>query len=69
LAKSTAHVITLFALSYLWLARKKLMAMTGQVRLQTARGALDRARPHRLGASGGAIHHHAHHWSSSHANG
>ncbi|MDP9920995.1 MULTISPECIES: IS5 family transposase [Variovorax] len=35
LAKNTAHVITLFALSNLWMARKKLMAMTGQVRLQT----------------------------------
>jgi IS5 family transposase len=36
LAKNTAHVITLFALSNLWMARKKLMAMMGQVRLQTA---------------------------------
>jgi IS5 family transposase len=36
LAKNTAHVITLFALSNLWMARKKLMAMTGQVRAQTA---------------------------------
>lgn len=35
LAKNTAHVITLFALSNLWMARKKLMAMTGQVRLKT----------------------------------
>jgi len=35
LAKNTAHVITLFALSNLWMARKKLMAVTGQVRLQT----------------------------------
>lgn len=29
LAKNTAHVITLFALSNLWMARKKLMAMMG----------------------------------------
>ncbi len=29
LAKNTAHVITLFALSNLWMARRKLMAMTG----------------------------------------
>jgi IS5 family transposase len=36
LAKNTAHVITLFALSNLWMARKKLMAMMGQVRSQTA---------------------------------
>ena len=36
LAKNTAHVITLFALSNLWMARKKLIAMRGQVRLQTA---------------------------------
>lgn len=36
LAKNTAHVITLFALSNLWMARKKLMAMMGQVRPQAA---------------------------------
>ena len=36
LAKNTAHVITLFALSNLWMARKKLMAMAGVVRPQTA---------------------------------
>ena len=36
LAKNTAHVITLFALSNLWMARKKLIAMLGQVRPQTA---------------------------------
>jgi IS5 family transposase len=36
LAKNTAHVITLFALSNLWMARKKLIVMLGQVRLQTA---------------------------------
>jgi IS5 family transposase len=32
LAKNTAHVVTLFALSNLWMARKQLMAMTGVVR-------------------------------------
>lgn len=32
LAKKTAHVITLFALSNLWMARKKLMAMIGLAR-------------------------------------
>ncbi|AGU49380.1 transposase, IS4 family [Variovorax paradoxus B4] len=36
LAKNTAHVITLFALSNLWMARKKLMAVMGQVCPQTA---------------------------------
>ena len=36
LAKNTAHVVTLFALSNLWMARKKLMAMAGVVRPQTA---------------------------------
>ena len=35
-AKNTAHVITLFALSNLWMARKKLIEMLGQARLQTA---------------------------------
>ena len=29
LAKNTAHLITLFALSNLWMARRKLLAMTG----------------------------------------
>jgi IS5 family transposase len=29
LAKNMAHVITLFALSNLWLARRRLLAMTG----------------------------------------
>ncbi len=29
LAKNTAHVVTLFALSNLWMARRQLMAMTG----------------------------------------
>jgi IS5 family transposase len=36
LAKNTAHVVTLFALSNLWMARKQLMAMTAVVRLKTA---------------------------------
>ena len=36
LAKNTAHVITLFALSNLWMARKQLMAMTAAVRPKTA---------------------------------
>ena len=36
LAKNTAHVVTLFALSNLWMARKRLMAMAGVVRPQTA---------------------------------
>jgi transposase, IS5 family len=29
LAKNTEHVITLFALSNLWMARRRLLAMTG----------------------------------------
>jgi IS5 family transposase len=29
LAKNTAHVITLFALSNLWMARRRLLAITG----------------------------------------
>ena len=36
LAKNTAHVVTLFALANLWMARKQLMAMTGVVRPKTA---------------------------------
>jgi IS5 family transposase len=32
----TAHVITLFALSNLWMARKKLLGMMGVVRVQGA---------------------------------
>ena len=36
LAKNTAHVVTLFALSNLWMVRKQLMAMTGVVRPKTA---------------------------------
>ena len=37
LAKNTAHVITLFALSNLWMARKRLLAATGSLRPQFAR--------------------------------
>jgi len=36
LAKNTAHIITLFALSNLWMARRKLLAMTGSLRPQFA---------------------------------
>lgn len=36
LTKNTAHVVTLFALSNLWMARKKLMAMMGEVRAKPA---------------------------------
>jgi IS5 family transposase len=36
LAKNTAHVVTLFALSNLWMARKQLMPTTGVVRPQAA---------------------------------
>ena len=36
LMKNTQHVITLFALANLWMARKRLMAMDGQVRLKAA---------------------------------
>jgi transposase, IS5 family len=36
LAKNTAQIVTLFALSNLWTARKKLMVMMGQVRPKTA---------------------------------
>lgn len=36
LAKNTAHVMTLFALSNLWMARKQLMALQGTVRLKAA---------------------------------
>ena len=34
LAKNTAQILTLFALSNLWMARKKLLAMTGSLRPQ-----------------------------------
>lgn len=37
LVKNTAHVITLFALSNLWMARRKLISMAGVVRPQIAR--------------------------------
>jgi IS5 family transposase len=37
LAKNTAHVVTLFALSNLWMARRKLLAMTGELRPQFAK--------------------------------
>ena len=37
LAKNTAHIITLFALSNLWMARRKLLAMTGELRPQFAK--------------------------------
>ena len=36
LAKNTAHIVTLFALSNLWMARRKLLAMTGSLRPQLA---------------------------------
>ncbi len=36
LPKNTAHVITLFALSNLWMARKQLMAMMGAIRPKAA---------------------------------
>lgn len=36
LAKNTAHVITLFALSNLWMVRRKLIAMMGQLHPQAA---------------------------------
>jgi transposase, IS5 family len=37
LTKNTAHVITLFALSNLWMARRKLLAMTEVLRPQFAK--------------------------------
>lgn len=36
LAKNTAQVITLFALSTVWMARKRLLALTGELRPQAA---------------------------------
>lgn len=36
LAKNTAHIVTLFALSNLWMARRQLIAMMGVVRAKTA---------------------------------
>lgn len=37
LAKNTAHVLTLFALANLWLVRKKLLLMAGELRPQFAK--------------------------------
>jgi len=38
LAKNTAHIVTLFALSNLWMARRKLLAMmAGALRPQFAK--------------------------------
>jgi IS5 family transposase len=37
LAKNTAHLMTLFALSNLWMARKRLLAMTAPLRPQIAK--------------------------------
>jgi IS5 family transposase len=39
LAKNTAQIVTLFALSNLWMARKKLAILDGPVRPQTANAA------------------------------
>ncbi len=36
LAKNTVQILTLFALSNLWMARKRLLAMTGELRLKAA---------------------------------
>ena len=36
LSKNTAHVVTLFVLSNLWMARKQLMSSAGAVRAKTA---------------------------------
>jgi len=36
LAKNTAQILRLFALSNLWMARKRLLAMTGELRLKAA---------------------------------
>jgi len=36
LAKNTTHVVTLFAMSNLWMARRQLMAMVGVVRPRAA---------------------------------
>ena len=37
LVKNTTHVVTLFALSNLWMARRKLLAMTALLRPQIAK--------------------------------
>jgi IS5 family transposase len=39
LKKNTAQLVTLFALSNLWMVRKKLAVLDGQLRPQMARGA------------------------------
>lgn len=39
LVKNAAQVLTLFALANLWMVRKKLLAMTGELRPQLAHGA------------------------------
>jgi transposase, IS5 family len=36
LVKNTGQILTLFALSNLWMARKRLLAMTGELRLKAA---------------------------------
>jgi len=36
LATNTSQILTLFALSNLWMARKRLPAMTSELRLKTA---------------------------------
>ena len=37
LAKNTAHLITLFVLSNLWMARRRLLAMSGALRPQVTK--------------------------------
>jgi IS5 family transposase len=37
LMKNTAHIVTLFALSNLWMVRRKLLALAGSMRLQYAK--------------------------------
>jgi transposase, IS5 family len=39
LAKNTAQLTTLFALSNLWMVRRKLLVLDGQIRPQTAMAA------------------------------
>jgi transposase, IS5 family len=36
LAKNTGQILTLFALSNLWMALKRILAMTGELRLKAA---------------------------------
>lgn len=45
LQKNTAHLLTLFALSNLWMARRQLMAMQGAVRRRRHKGAERRPKP------------------------